>query len=66
MIPRLNTEHAKTSNSYYTIKVWNNLPVADRELLTISRFKQRIKVVLEKLTEDNESISKHDPWKTSI
>ena len=34
-IPRLNTEHAKNSFQYSAIKVWNDIPVAIRELPTI-------------------------------
>ena len=39
-IPRLNTEHAKNSYRHSAIKVWTEIPVAVRELPTISRFKK--------------------------
>ena len=42
-IPRLNTEHAKKSYRYSAIRVWNEIPVAVRELPTISRFKKDLK-----------------------
>ena len=42
----LNTEHAKKSYRYSAIKVWNEIPVAVRELPTISRFKKELKEYL--------------------
>ena len=42
-IPRLNTEHAEKSYRYSAIKVWSDIPVAIRELPTISRFKKELK-----------------------
>ena len=41
-IPRLHTEHAKYSFQCSPIKVWNDIPVAIRELPTISRFKNEL------------------------
>ena len=65
-IPRLNTEHAKKSYRYSAIKVWNEIPVAVRELPTISLFKKRTKGVLEELTENTNLIKNTTPWKNSI
>ena len=45
-IPRLNTEHAKKSYRYSAIKIWNDIPVAIRELPTIIRFKKELKEYL--------------------
>ena len=45
-IPRLNSEHAKKSYRYSAVKVWNEIPVAIRELPTISRFKKDLKEYL--------------------
>ena len=45
-IPRLNTEYAKKSYRYSAIKVWNEIPVAVRELPTIIRFKKELKEYL--------------------
>ena len=45
-IPRLNTEHAKKSCRYSAIKIWNDIPVAMRELPTIIRFKKELKEYL--------------------
>ena len=65
-IPRLNTEHAKKSYRYSAIKVWNEIPVAVRELPTISLFKKRTKGVLEELTENTTLIKNTTLWKNSI
>ena len=45
-IPRLNSEYAKKSYRYSAVKVWNEIPVAIRELPTISRFKKDLKEYL--------------------
>ena len=45
-IPRLNTEHAKKSYQYSTVKIWNTIPTDIRELPTISHFKKRLKEFL--------------------
>ena len=45
-IPRLNTEHAKKSYRYSANKIWNDIPVAIRELPTIIRFKKELKEYL--------------------
>ena len=45
-IPRLSTEHAKNSYRYSAIKVWNEIPVAVRELPNICRFKNELKEYL--------------------
>ena len=45
-IPRLNSEHAKKSYRYSAVKVWNEIPVAIRELPTISRLKKDLKEYL--------------------
>ena len=42
-IPRLNTEHAKKSYQYSTVKVWNIIPIDIRELPNISHFKKKLK-----------------------
>ena len=48
-IPRLNTEYAKNSFQYSAIKVRNDIPIAIRELPTISRFKKEQKEYLKSL-----------------
>ena len=45
-IPRLSTDHAKKSYRYPAINVWSEIPVAVRELPTLSRFKKEVKEYL--------------------
>lgn len=45
-IPWLNTEHAKKSYQYSTVKIWNTIPTDIRELPTISHFKKKLKEFL--------------------
>ena len=45
-ISRLNSEHAKKSYRYSAVKVWKEIPVAIRELPTISRLKKDLKEYL--------------------
>ena len=42
----VNSEYAKKSYRYSAVKVWNEIPVAIRELPTISRFKKDLKEYL--------------------
>ena len=45
-LPRLNTEHAKKSYHYSTVKIWNTIPTFVREVSTISRFEMNLKKFL--------------------
>ena len=45
-IPRLNTEHAKKSYQYSTVKIWNAIPTDIKELPPISHFKNKLKEFL--------------------
>ena len=45
-IPRLNTEHAKRSYQYSTVKILNTIPTDIRKLPTISHFEKKLKEFL--------------------